>query len=790
MRSHHLVAASVACLLSACSGSDGRPNNSPPSLTNAKYTEVRENRKGVFFSLASVDQDGDTISYSLGGVDAQWFSVDAQSGDLQLIQPADFEAPRDENGDNHYQLLTVAKDSRGAQTTQALTVQVVNVEFDYEILSPLPNTILELERYSRLPLAVWMEYDYPERLQIIANGEILNKASDSGASWTGSISMENGNDVEMLFWRGDELLDKRTIPVRHQHVISSARNLVYDAVNDQIIIPHEQRLEILIIDPSTGQSTKDYPWVKPIPNISDIAFDSVAGSAIYAAGAIGRLDILQGDATPLKHNLDSTFSAWGLAHDALHNELFFSSGQSGTRYVRLNLDDDVAQEFEYASKLVQDAQPAYLAHDVMNGRLFVAPGNAAGVEVVDVASNTWLKAFPADWPAGDITRIGKIAYDATRDALFMASPDSDSIIKLDTSGGQFSVASGNDFVATTARDIGGGSPLKAPDALALDHQRDRLLTISASRLLAVDPDTGDREVVFDSAAGAGALSSGFAASWVARDGSRALAMDNAFGRFFDINLRTGVKTAKTYSTGASSPSAFVVTDAKISSDGHYAVVHVRERAGGTGSSVKLVNLQDGASRILLHLSDEYPFVDFNFSWPDNKLILALRTGDGETELHILSVAEAGSAEVFAQHRLPATSNETLAVHLVHDQIYLLERVSSSDAQQTFYQLSVLDPSYERTTVLHIQSLAATRSTDAGLNAMADGALLVILLPDQSPRFWNIAEATEAPIESVSFRGSDQPKDFYTVDDFRELLYFRASAGLHICWRSNCAILAN
>lgn len=803
MRSHRfIVAVCITLLLPACSGDNDRPKNAPPALTNGDHVEVRENSKGVVFSLAAVDHDGDDVSFSLEGVDSRWFSLDPTSGDVRFIQPADFEAPKDEDGDNRYHLVAVAKDSRGAQATQALSIDVINVEFDYEILSPLPHTILELERYSRLPLAVWMEYDYPERLQIIANGEILNKASDSGASWTGSISMESGDDVEMLFWRGDELLDTRAIPVRHQHVISASQNLAYDAANDRVVIPHEQRLEMLVIDPVTGQSTKDYPWLEPISNISDMAFDSITGSILYAAGSIGRLDVLQGDAASISHNLDSTLPVWGLAYDPLHNNVFISRQQGGNRYVRLDLGEGFANEFEYQSQLVQRTQTTYLAHDTQNGRLFVAPSDATGVEVVDLANNSSLHAFHADWPAAGVNhRLGKIEYDAARDALFMANPASGSIVKLNATDGHFSVVSGTDFYALDAGDIGAGAPLKAPFTLALDHQRDRLLTVSASRLISINPDTGDREIIFDSTAGTGALSSGYAATWVARDGSRALAIDNELGRFFEIDLRTGFKTARRYETGVPSASAFIIADAKISSDGRYAAIHAKARgtgsylaegfdeAEGSHDMIKLVDLQSGASQTVFHFSHDRMFVNVNFSWPDDNLILASRSGSGETELTVLPTREVGSADTFTLFGLPATANTTLAVHQIHDQFYLLER-TTNDAEQNFYQLIAIDASYRRTTLFSIPSLTDSNRADADLNTMADGALLVMLLPGESPRFWNIAEKAEAPVDLASFRGSDQPKDFYTIDDFRELLYFRANAGLHICWRLNCAILAN
>lgn len=55
----------------------------------------------------------------------------------------------------------------------------------------------------------------------------------------------------------------------------------------------------------------------------------------------------------------------------------------------------------------------------------------------------------------------------------------------------------------------------------------------------------------------------------------------------------------------------------------------------------------------------------------------------------------------------------------------------------------------------------------------------------------IGGITTTPYDhGYTFRGSDQPKDFYTIDDYSELYFFRDRAGLHLCWRSHCAIQAN
>ena len=206
------LALAISPLLFACSGSsDKNPPtaiNTLPQLTSDTRVAVDENERGDFFALRGSDADGDALSFAVTGADAQHFAIDPDTGALRFRQPVNFEMPADSDGDNLYELTAVAEDARGGRQTQALTVDVTNVEFAYEFLSPLPNTIVERERYSRLPIALWMEYDYPERVQILCDGEIMNPASDSRMTWTGSIQLGFGQvNVECVFWRGEQVME-------------------------------------------------------------------------------------------------------------------------------------------------------------------------------------------------------------------------------------------------------------------------------------------------------------------------------------------------------------------------------------------------------------------------------------------------------------------------------------------------------------------------------------------------------------------------------------------------------
>ena len=90
---------------------------------------VDENIATTIYTAQATDVDpDDTLSYSLGGIDYQLFSIDAVSGALTFNSPPDHEQPLDDGGDNVYDLAIVVTDSPvGNQAQQSLTVSVTNL---------------------------------------------------------------------------------------------------------------------------------------------------------------------------------------------------------------------------------------------------------------------------------------------------------------------------------------------------------------------------------------------------------------------------------------------------------------------------------------------------------------------------------------------------------------------------------------------------------------------------------------------------------------------------------------
>ena len=101
-----------------------------PSSTD--YAENRAVRVAAYIASSEADRDG--IAWSLGGDDAEHFSIDNPLGVLRfhidpvapsLFPPPDFEAPVDDDGDNVYEVIVLAQ-AGSALTLKSVTVTVTD----------------------------------------------------------------------------------------------------------------------------------------------------------------------------------------------------------------------------------------------------------------------------------------------------------------------------------------------------------------------------------------------------------------------------------------------------------------------------------------------------------------------------------------------------------------------------------------------------------------------------------------------------------------------------------------
>lgn len=97
-----------------------------PIFSSGATGSISENSTATAYTALAVDPNGNPVTYSIsGGADAAQFTINASTGDVQLIAAADFEAPGDAGADNVYDIEISAFD--GTDTaTQNVAISVTN----------------------------------------------------------------------------------------------------------------------------------------------------------------------------------------------------------------------------------------------------------------------------------------------------------------------------------------------------------------------------------------------------------------------------------------------------------------------------------------------------------------------------------------------------------------------------------------------------------------------------------------------------------------------------------------
>ena len=115
--------------------------NDPPQFVDAQEPsfDVPENSESDFLigTVAATDPNDDSLTYSLSGVDDEFFTIDSRSGELRTTAALDYEQPEDADSGNAYEVEVLVSDGKNPDgTTDAdetadarlpVTITVTNV---------------------------------------------------------------------------------------------------------------------------------------------------------------------------------------------------------------------------------------------------------------------------------------------------------------------------------------------------------------------------------------------------------------------------------------------------------------------------------------------------------------------------------------------------------------------------------------------------------------------------------------------------------------------------------------
>lgn len=114
-----------------------RSNNDAPAFDESSYSvDYDEDESGTVLTVSATDAEGDAITYSISGDDAEFFSI-SSAGAITFDDDPNFEAPGDDNRNNDYVFTAKATDEHGEYSTVTVTVNVDDVSDDP---TPAANT--------------------------------------------------------------------------------------------------------------------------------------------------------------------------------------------------------------------------------------------------------------------------------------------------------------------------------------------------------------------------------------------------------------------------------------------------------------------------------------------------------------------------------------------------------------------------------------------------------------------------------------------------------------------------
>lgn len=117
---------------------------SPPAITSPNVVIYDENDTIPVIQITAIAEG--SVTYSIAGLDSDFFNIDPTSGLVTFKESPDFENPRDAGGDNEYNTYVTVTDTYGNYTTQLLSVSINNVNepvtaYD-DVIDAVEDTIL------------------------------------------------------------------------------------------------------------------------------------------------------------------------------------------------------------------------------------------------------------------------------------------------------------------------------------------------------------------------------------------------------------------------------------------------------------------------------------------------------------------------------------------------------------------------------------------------------------------------------------------------------------------------
>jgi hypothetical protein len=153
----------------------------PPALRGGTTVtlNVMESQTEVT-SVTATDVDGDTLTYSISGSDAELFVINAATGELNFAAQPDFEIPIDTDSNNVYEVVVTVSDG-ALWDLQTITVTVTNVDEPPVVANAIPDVAATED----------------DANQTISLSNVFNDVDDANGSITKAATSSNTSLVKV-----------------------------------------------------------------------------------------------------------------------------------------------------------------------------------------------------------------------------------------------------------------------------------------------------------------------------------------------------------------------------------------------------------------------------------------------------------------------------------------------------------------------------------------------------------------------------------------------------------------
>ncbi len=433
--------------------------NDAPVFTSANAINAAEGSIVTGYTATATDADGDVLTFSTsGGVDQAEFSIDAVTGVLSFVNPPDFAAPTDADGNNAYEVQLTVDDGNTGTATLDLVVTVVEAGLTIEVSYPTPNAnlggvVTTTTVTGNIVDPLGNPVDPADINFIDVNGQLAALDAGDASRWSVQVPVVNGpNTLVVTFERSDGVSTSFNVDMQNFVVHTQFIDIEYDVANARTLVLDGYLDAILDVDLVSGERTA-----------ITVNFDGNGPNFGSTTGFV--LDIANNRA---------------LVSDQSQRALFGVNLTTGTRTILSSDSIGAGPVF---------VRPSEVLLDSANNRALLTDWGADAVFAVDLATGDRTVLSDATTGSGaNFFNARELVLDSANNRAIVMDISLRAVIAVDLANGDRTVISSNS--------VGTGLTFTSPDAIALDLGNNRVLVADQTEgLIAIDLATGNRTLI-------------------------------------------------------------------------------------------------------------------------------------------------------------------------------------------------------------------------------------------------------------------------------------------------------